>query len=76
MIDGYIQAMMVKEKIPGLSIAIVQEGEVVLVKGYSLANIEHSVPTTGQTVYEIASIGETLTATARSELGRGGSHNH
>lgn len=63
MVDDYIQAMMVKEKIPGLSVAVVREGEALLVKGYGLANIEHSVPATGQSVYEIASIGKTFTAT-------------
>ncbi|MBD2339248.1 beta-lactamase family protein [Calothrix sp. FACHB-156] len=64
MIDEYIQEMMIENQIPGLSVAVVLEGEVVLVQGYGLANLEHSVPATEQTVYEIASIGKTFTATA------------
>ncbi len=63
-IDEYIQEMMIENQIPGLSVAVVLEGEVVLVQGYGLANLEHSVPATEQTVYEIASIGKTFTATA------------
>ncbi|MBD2209011.1 beta-lactamase family protein [Nostoc linckia FACHB-104] len=64
MIDEYIQEMMIENQIPGLSVAVVLEGEVVLIQGYGLANLEHSVPATEQTVYEIASIGKTFTATA------------
>ena len=63
MIDDYIQDMMNKNQIPGLSVAVVQGGEPVLTKGYGLANLEHSVPATEKTVYEIASVGKTFTAT-------------
>ncbi|MDM9383785.1 serine hydrolase domain-containing protein [Chlorogloeopsis sp. ULAP01] len=63
MIDDYIQATMAQNQIPGLSVAVVQEGEPVLVKGYGWANVEHSVPATERTVYEIASVGKTFTAT-------------
>ncbi|MFN6562628.1 MAG: serine hydrolase domain-containing protein [Nostoc sp. ChiSLP01] len=61
-IDDYIRATMIKSQIPGLSVAVVQEGEPVLVKGYGLANIEHSVAASEHTVYEIASVGKTFTA--------------
>lgn len=63
MIDDYIQATITQNQIPGLSVAVMQEGEPVLVKGYGLANVEHSVPATEHTVYEIASVGKTFTAT-------------
>lgn len=68
MIDDYIQSTMAREHIPGLSVAVVQEGEPILVKGYGLANVEHSVPATESTVYEIASIGKTFTATVTMML--------
>ncbi|MFN6569007.1 serine hydrolase domain-containing protein [Dendronalium sp. ChiSLP03b] len=68
MVDDYIQATMAKNQIPGLSFAVVQEGELVLVKGYGLANLEHSVPATEHTVYEIASVGKTFTATVTMML--------
>ncbi|MBD2681936.1 MULTISPECIES: serine hydrolase [Nostoc] len=61
-IDEYIRVTMTTNQIPGLSVAVVQEGEPVLVKGYGLANIEHSVAATEHTVYEIASVGKTFTA--------------
>ena len=52
MIDDYIRAIMTQNQIPGLSVAVVQGGKPVLVKGYGLANIEHSVPATEHTVYK------------------------
>jgi CubicO group peptidase (beta-lactamase class C family) len=67
-IDYYIQATMTRNQIPGFSVAVVQEGEPVLVKGYGLANVEHSVSATEQTVYEIASVGKTFTATVTMML--------
>ncbi|MDZ8105622.1 MAG: serine hydrolase domain-containing protein [Nostoc sp. DedQUE12a] len=61
-IDEYIRVTMTTNQIPGLSVAVVQEGKPVLVKGYGLANVEHSVAASEHTVYEIASVGKTFTA--------------
>ncbi len=63
-VDEYVQAEMKKRHIPGLSIAVVQNGEVLLAKGYGLANVELSVPATAETVYQIGSITKQFTATA------------
>ncbi len=43
-------------------LALVQAGEPVPIKSYDFAHIKHSIPATERTVYEIASIGKTLTA--------------
>ena len=61
-IDEYIDDVMLKKQIPGMSVAVIQEGKPLLVKGYGIANLEHSVPATEKTVYEIASVGKTFTA--------------
>lgn len=46
-----------KEKhIPGLSVAIVQDGAVLFSAGYGLASIEFDVPSTPETVYPISSV--------------------
>ena len=64
MIDEYIQDVMTKKQIPGLSVAVVREGNpLLLMKGYGIANLEHSVPATEKTVYEVAWVGKTFTAT-------------
>lgn len=63
-VDAYVQRVMEKRHIPGVSVAVVQDGQVVLAKGYGLANVELSVPATVNTVYQLASITKTFTATA------------
>ena len=62
MIDKYIQNVMTEKRIPGMSIAVVRQGEPLLMKGYGMANLEHSVSATKKTVYEVASVGKTFTA--------------
>lgn len=63
-IDRHVQRVMQKRHIPGVSVAVVQDGKVILAKGYGLANVELNVPATENTVYQLASITKTFTATA------------
>jgi D-alanyl-D-alanine carboxypeptidase len=56
MLDDCIQNLMAEMHIRGMSIAVVQAGEPVPIESYGFANIEHSIPATERTVYEIASI--------------------
>ena len=71
-IDDYVEGRMNKRHIPGASVAIVQNGKVVQAKGYGLANVELSVPATANTVYQLASVTKTFTATAVMMLARDG----
>lgn len=63
MIDEYIENIITEKQIPGISVAVVKEGKPLLMKGYGIANLEHSLLATPKTVYEIASVGKTFTAT-------------
>lgn len=63
-LDGYIAAEMQRKHIPGLSLAVVKDGTVVIAKSYGLANVELGVPATSDTVYEIASMTKGFTAAA------------
>src|ERR1051326_7601548 len=63
-IDDYIRAEMDAQKIPGLSLAVIKDGEIVLAKGYGLANVEHQVPVKPETIFQSGSMGKQLTATA------------
>lgn len=63
-IDDYVQKQMGRRHIPGVSVAVVKGGEVVKLKGYGLANIETNTPATEETVYQLASVTKTFTATA------------
>jgi serine beta-lactamase-like protein LACTB len=67
-----VTAFMAKHKIPGLSIAIVAEGELAWSNGYGMADVENSVPAKATTAYRSASIGKTMTATAAMQLAESG----
>jgi len=62
-VDDYVRAEMKAQKIPGLSIAVVQDGKVVKAQGYGLANVELNVAATPETIYQSGSIGKQFTAT-------------
>lgn len=59
-----IEELMHTQNIPGLSI-LIQRGESILENdSYGIANLEHHVPVTASTIFEIASITKLLTAQA------------
>jgi CubicO group peptidase (beta-lactamase class C family) len=53
---------------PGLAVVVVQNGEVLLRRGYGLANLEHRVAITPSTVFDIASVSKQFTGLAISIL--------
>jgi D-alanyl-D-alanine carboxypeptidase len=63
-IDEYLRAEMQRRQIPGLALAVVRNGTVVKLGGYGFANLEHEVPVTPDTVFELASVTKQFTATA------------
>jgi CubicO group peptidase (beta-lactamase class C family) len=63
-----VTSEMDKERIPGLSIAIVGENREMWSEGFGFADLEHRVPATPRTVYRIASVSKPITATAAMQL--------
>ena len=59
-------------RIPGLSLGVVRNGALVLAKGFGEATLEWKQPATPDTVYLIASMTKTFTATAVMMLVRDG----
>lgn len=57
---------------PGAAVAIVQGDTAVLSKGYGLANIEHDIPMTPQTISDIGSVAKQFTAFAIALLAEEG----
>lgn len=49
---------------PGAAVAIVKDGKVVFQKGYGMADLDHDIPITPQTVFNIASVSKQFTAFA------------
>ena len=63
-VEEYIRSEMVSQQIPGVSLAVIRNGEIVLARGYGLANIEHQVPVKPETIFQSGSMGKQFTATA------------
>lgn len=63
-IDGYVKAEMERQKIPGVSLAVLRKGKIIALKSYGLANVEHQVPVKPETVFQSGSIGKQFTAAA------------
>ncbi len=63
-VDDYVKAEMQRQHIPGLSLAVVKDGQIILAKGYGFANVEHQVPVKPETIFQSGSMGKQFTATA------------
>lgn len=63
-IDECISREMESQRIPGLSLAVVQAGKLVQAKGYGLASVELNAPATERTLYGLGSISKQFTAAA------------
>ncbi|HWR53110.1 MAG TPA: serine hydrolase domain-containing protein [Bryobacteraceae bacterium] len=55
-------------KLPGAAVAIVQDGRVVLMKGYGMADVEKNVPITPGAIFRLASVTKSFTAVATLQL--------
>ncbi len=60
---AYLDSLRVQARIPGLSAAIVEDGEIVWERGLGLADVDRQVPATPDTPYRIASLTKTFTST-------------
>jgi CubicO group peptidase (beta-lactamase class C family) len=63
-IDRFVSGEMSRQKIPGMAIAVVKNGEAVVAKGYGFANLEHQVPVTTHSIFQSGSVGKQFTAAA------------
>ncbi len=67
-VQSAVSRFMAAGRAPGVSAAVVQDGEAVWSAGFGMADLENSVPATPQTLYRLASISKSITATAAMEL--------
>ncbi|MCY7422208.1 MAG: serine hydrolase [Chitinophagaceae bacterium] len=67
-LNKYIEQGMKDWNIPGLAIAIVKDGKVVLMKGFGVRDIESKEPIDENTLFMIASNSKLFTGTALSQL--------
>src|SRR6516225_10654247 len=52
----------------GLSIAVARDGKLIFARGYGMANLEHSVPVTPETVFHLASISKNIESAVLLQL--------
>jgi len=72
-IERAVSKFMAAGKVPGVSVAVVQNGAFVWSQGFGMADLENSVPATADTLYRLGSLSKPITATAAlvlSERGR------
>ncbi len=67
-VDAAIARFMAEKRVPGLSAAIVTDGQLSYERGYGMADVENQVPASPATIYRLASISKMLTAVAAMQL--------
>ena len=63
-LDAYVTRVMRDFKVPGVSVAVVQDGRVLLAKGYGVRKLGEPTPVDDRTLFGIASNTKAFTATA------------
>lgn len=67
-IEAAVSKFMAATHAPGVSIAVVENGELEWATGFGFADLENNVPATEHTLFRLGSISKPLTATAAMEL--------
>jgi CubicO group peptidase (beta-lactamase class C family) len=62
-LDEFVTQTMKDWKVPGLALAVIQDGKVVLLKGYGYRDMEKQLPVTPNTLFAIGSITKSFTVT-------------
>src|ERR1700728_2476798 len=67
-IESAVTKFMASTHVPGLSVAVVENGEYEWASGYGLADVENNAPASEHALFRLASISKSLTATAAMQL--------
>ena len=67
-----VDSLRVAARIPGLSVAVVRDGEVVFARGFGYADLERRIPATPETPYDIASVSKPISAVVALRLAEEG----
>ena len=67
-IEAAVTKYMATTHVPGLSVAVVENGEYEWAAGFGLADAENNAPASEHTLFRLASISKSLTATAAMQL--------
>jgi CubicO group peptidase (beta-lactamase class C family) len=67
-LDAFIAQTMKDWKVPGLALAVVQDGKVMFSRGYGLRDLDKKLPVTPKTLFAIGSITKSFTVTTLGML--------
>ena len=67
-LENTISKFMATNSVPGIAAAVVMDGEEAWSEGFGVADLENNVPVTPQTLFRLASISKSITATAAMQL--------
>jgi CubicO group peptidase (beta-lactamase class C family) len=67
-LDSYIANAMNTFDVPGMAVAIVKDGKIVLAKGYGVRQLGHPAPVDAQTMFAIGSNTKAFTTAALAGL--------
>lgn len=67
-IESAVSKFMASTHVPGISVAVVENGKLEWASGFGFADLENNVPATEHTLFRLASISKSLTATGAMEL--------
>ena len=67
-LDAFITRALKEYKVPGAAVAVVRDGKVVLVKGYGVRDVTKAGAVDENTIFQLASVTKTLTATAAATV--------
>lgn len=65
---GTLDSLRAAARIPGLAVAAVRDGEIVLSRGFGVADVETGVPVTAETPFDVASVSKPLSAVVALKL--------
>jgi CubicO group peptidase (beta-lactamase class C family) len=63
-IDDFVNHEMSRQRIPGLEVGVYSRGDILLAKGYGLANVELNVPVKAETLMQSGSVGKQFVSAA------------
>src|SRR5215470_13287527 len=68
MFEAWIESQMAYRGLPGMSVGIVYNQELIWSKGFGYSDVDNKIPATPQTIYRMASVTKLFTATAIMQL--------
>lgn len=66
--DGFIEMTRQEWQVPGIAVAAIRDGEVVFSSGFGSRDVERDLPVTAKTLFPLASVTKSFTATAMALL--------